>query len=59
LDKSYRGDGEAQGERTNTMSGNKAFINTMAGNFAAPAEIAMSRAIAALLNDVSQLSVGP
>lgn len=49
LDKSYRGDGTGQGAPT---------INP-AGNFAAPAEIAMSRAIAALLSDVSQLSVGP
>jgi len=49
LDKMYRGDGEAQGARTYSP----------AGNFAAPAEIAMSRAIAALLSDVCQLSVTP
>jgi hypothetical protein len=49
LDKIYRGDGEARG----------VIANTDAANFAAPVAIAMSRAIAALLNDVSQLTVSP
>jgi len=58
LDKIYRGDGEAQGEIERYMASDLNFI-IMTYNFAAPAKIAMSRAIAALLNDVSQLSVGP
>lgn len=51
LDKIYRGDGETQGTQTPTPSQDS--------NFLAPAAIAMSRAIAALVKDVSRLPVAP
>jgi len=49
LDKVYRGDGEARGARTLDPT----------GNYAAPADIAMSRAIAALFRDLTQLPAAP